>query len=180
MATTTGTVQDSHGGKAGGAFPPFQSDTFASQLIWLALTFGVLWWLMAKVILPRIGAILETRRDRIANDLDEAERLRDHASAAHAAYEKALAEAKANASKLAQETHAALAREIDDKKESVEAEMARRLADAETRIAAVKEKAMAEVGGIAKETAEAIIARLVGPALGRTDLDAAVADALKR
>jgi F-type H+-transporting ATPase subunit b len=179
MATpTTGTVQPQ--GKGGGVFPPFQTETFASQLLWLALTFGLLWWLMAKVVLPRIGAIMETRRDRIAHDLDEAERLRDQSLAAQQSYEKALAEAKGNAAKLAQETRDRLAREIEERKAEVEARMTAKLADAEARIGAVRDKAMGEVGGIATEAAEAVLARLVGSTGERGDVSAAVAAALKR
>ncbi len=65
-----------------GVFPPFDSTHFASQLLWLAITFGLFYLLMSKVIIPRIGGILETRHDRIAQDLDEASRLKGEADAA--------------------------------------------------------------------------------------------------
>lgn len=52
-----------------GTFPPFDGETYASQILWLAITFGLLYWIMSKVALPRLSGILEDRRDRIAGDL---------------------------------------------------------------------------------------------------------------
>lgn len=180
MAISAGTVQVTESVVLAATFPPFQTSTFASQLLWLAVTFGVLWWLMQNVVLPRIGGILETRRDRIANDLDEAERLRDSSASALAGYEKALADAKANGAKLALEARDAIAREVEAKKVEVEGRMAAKLADAEARITAVKDKAMAEVGGIAAATTEAIVTRLAGAGVPPADIAAAVAQAMKR
>ena len=59
-----------------GGFPPFESHTFGSQLLWLAITFGALYFLMSRIALPRVASILETRSDRIASDLGEAQRLK--------------------------------------------------------------------------------------------------------
>ena len=70
---TTEAHGDDHGS---GVFPPFDPATFPSQLLWLAITFAALYFLMSRVALPRIGSILETRRTRIEGDLKEAERLR--------------------------------------------------------------------------------------------------------
>src|SRR5262245_46735413 len=83
------------------AFPPFDASTFASQLLWFAITFGILYYLLAKVALPRIAGILESRRDRIAADLDQAEGLKRDSEAAAAAYEKALADARGRAGTIA-------------------------------------------------------------------------------
>src|SRR5262245_27942774 len=101
-------------GEHGGGFPPFQKDTFASQLIWLALVFGALYLMMAKVALPRIGGILEARKARIEGDLADAARLKDQSEAAIATYEKALADARNRAQVLANETReqAAAAAEV--------------------------------------------------------------------
>src|SRR6188768_3181036 len=82
-------------------FPPFDASTFASQLLWFAITFGVLYYLMAKVALPRLAGIIDGRRDRIAADLDAAERLKGESQEAARNYEKALAQARSNASSIA-------------------------------------------------------------------------------
>ena len=78
-------------------FPPFDASTFASQLLWLAITFVALYLLMSRIALPRIGSILETRHQRVEGDLAEAQRLKDQSDAAIAAHEKALAEARGRA-----------------------------------------------------------------------------------
>ena len=86
-----------------GAFPPFDARPFPSQLLWLAITFGLFYLFLKKVVLPRIGGILEDRRDRIAQDLDQAARMKGEADAAVAAYEQELAEAKAKANAIGQQ-----------------------------------------------------------------------------
>src|SRR5438132_304775 len=87
----------------GGGFPPFQKETFASQLLWLALVFVALYLLMSRIALPRIGSILEQRRQRIDGDLADAAELKESSDAAIAAYEKALADARGRAQTLANE-----------------------------------------------------------------------------
>ena len=100
MATpTTGT--QAPGGHGPGPFPPFMKETFASQLLWLAVFFVLLYVLMAKVALPRVGSILQARRDRIAADLAEAQAHKEESEAAMAAYEKALADARNRAQAIA-------------------------------------------------------------------------------
>src|SRR5476649_1236400 len=100
MATNSHTEQPScHKG----AFPPFNKTTFASQLFWLVIAFTVLYVLMAKVALPRVGGIIESRQKRIADDIAEAGKLKLQSDEAVAAYEKALADARARAQTIANE-----------------------------------------------------------------------------
>jgi F-type H+-transporting ATPase subunit b len=75
-------------GEHGRGFPPFDSHSFASQILWLALTFIALYVVMSRVALPRIGSILEDRRRHIDNDLQEAQRLKGESDAAIAAHER--------------------------------------------------------------------------------------------
>ncbi len=102
----------------GGVFPPFDSTTYASQLLWLAITFVVFFVLMQKVIAPRIGGILEQRHNRISQDLDEAGRLKAEADADVAAYEAefAAARAKSNSIGTAARDAAKLKAEADRKR----------------------------------------------------------------
>lgn len=156
------------------AFPPFASETFASQLLWFAITFGLLYWLMAKVALPRVGEIIENRTNRIADDLAEAERLRAESEAAGQAYERSLAEARAKAKAIAQETRDALTAEADAKRKALEAELAAKIAESEATISARTAQAMASVREIAADTAIAIVERLTGRAPERTAVEAAL------
>ena len=177
MASNVNTTAEVHheGAQHGGAFPPFDSSTFASQILWLAITFGLFYVLMSKVVLPRIGGILEARHDKIAKDLEEANRLKADSEAAGAAYEKSLAEARQKAQTIASDTRSALNAALDAKRHEAEAGLSAKIAAAENTIAGIKAKALAEVDGIAVETAETLVSALTGEGVGRAEVAAAVA-----
>ncbi len=164
---------------AGGAFPPFDPATFASQILWLVITFGVFYMIMSRVIIPRLAGILEVRHDRISRDLDETERLKNEADAAHAAYEHELAEAKKNAHSIALEATEKSKAEAATAREKVEAELAEKMAEAEARIASIKAKAMAEVGTIANDTTSEIVKELIGGKLTKAEITKAVSASVK-
>jgi F-type H+-transporting ATPase subunit b len=174
IVTTTGATPP--GAKA--AFPPFASETFASQLLWFAIAFGLLYWLMSRIALPRIGTILEERSNRIAADLEDAQRLKDQSDAAGAAYEKSLAEARTKAKAIAQETRDALMAESDVRRKALEAQLAEKVASSEATISARTAEAMSSVRGIAADAATAIVERLTGKAPERTTVEAALNRAL--
>jgi F-type H+-transporting ATPase subunit b len=168
------------GAHAKGPFPPFNAETFASQLVWLAITFVALYLLTSRVVLPRVASILEARRDRIAGDLAEAQRLQGEADAALSAYEKSLADARNRAQALAQERREQQNAQADAKRKALEAELNAKLADAEKSIASTKAAAMDSVRGIAEGAAGAIVERLIGTAPSGEAASAAVADVLRR
>jgi F-type H+-transporting ATPase subunit b len=159
--TTAGTTAQGKS-PASGAFPPFQTETFASQLLWLALAFGLLYWMMAKIIVPRIGGIIADRSSRINADLDSAATAKSKAEEAGAAYEKSLVEARARAQTIAQTTRDSVNAASDTRRKAVESELAAKLAASESRIVKMKDKAMANVDGIAAETAISIVQKLTG------------------
>ena len=175
---TTGTEQVPKGGHEGG-FPPFQTQNFASQLVWLAFFFVLLYLLMAKLALPRVGRIIEARQKRIADDIAEAGKLKAQSDEAVAAYEKALADARARAQANANETRERQAAAAAASRKTIEDQLGVRLAEAEKTIAATKQAAMANVRGIAEDAATAIVERLIGAAPSQSTVAAAVADVLK-
>jgi F-type H+-transporting ATPase subunit b len=164
----------------GGGFPPFQKETFASQFVWLVITFVALYLLMSRIALPRIGSILEQRKDRIDGDIAAAGRLKDLSDAAIAAYEASLAEARSRAQTLANETREHGAAEAEAARKALDATLAGRIAEAESVITAGKARAMTNVQGIAADAAAAIVERLIGTSPDRPQAAAAVADVLKR
>jgi F-type H+-transporting ATPase subunit b len=168
------------GGPHKGAFPPFQKETFASQLLWLAVTFVLLYVLMSKVALPRIGGILAARTARIEGDLADAQRLKAESEAALAAYEKSLADARNRAQTIAGETRDKLHAQAEVRRKALEGELNAKLADADKQIAGTKAAAMANVRGIAVDAAAAIVERLIGTAPAGPAVEAAVDTALKR
>jgi F-type H+-transporting ATPase subunit b len=177
-AHKTGTEHPAEGGHGG--FPPFQSQTYASQLFWLVIAFVLLYALMAKWALPRVGAIIEGRQKRIDDDIAAAGALKTQSDEAVAAYEKALTDARSRAQAIANETRDKQAAAAEVRRKSLEDELNTKLADAEKTIAATKTAAMSNVRGIAEDAARAIVERLIGTAPSDQAVTAAVADALKR
>ena len=173
---TEATPPSEHGGR----FPPFQKDTFGSQLLWLAIFFIALYLIASKLALPRVGSIIADRRNRIAGDLAEAARMKDAADAAIASYEKALADARGRALAIAAATRDKINAEAEVSRKAVEANLHAKLAAAEQTIAATRTAAMANVQGIAQEAAVAIVARLTGTAPSQAAAAAAVKAAIKR
>jgi F-type H+-transporting ATPase subunit b len=167
-------------GEHGGGFPPFQKNTFGSQLLWLAITFGLLYLIASKLALPRVGGIIADRRARIDGDLAEAARMKEAADAAIASYEKSLADARARAQAMAAETRGKVNAQAEARRKEVEANLHAKLADAEQTIATTRTAAMANVQGIAKDAAVAIVTRLTGNAPTEEAAAAAVKAALDR
>ncbi|MCP5093157.1 MAG: F0F1 ATP synthase subunit B [Gammaproteobacteria bacterium] len=151
-----------HEGDHEATFPPFDAATFPSQILWLSITFGLFYVFLKKIALPRLSDILEHRSDRIAQDLDQAARMKEEADEAIAAYEQELAEGRAKAGYIGQEARDSAKAEADAERRKVEAELDKKLADAEAHIASIKASAMKEVGSIAEETAASIVESLVG------------------
>ncbi len=175
---TLATTQAPGGAKP--PFPPFNSETFASQLLWFAFAFVLLYVLMSRVALPRVGEIVAARADRIAADLAAAQKLKDETDAAISGYEKTLADARANAQSLAGQTRDKLMAEADQRRKTVEADLNARLQAAEATIAQTKTAAMGNVRAIATDAAGAIVERLLGSKPDGKSVSDAVDQTLKR
>lgn len=160
---------------AGGAFPPFDSSTFASQLFWLAVTFGLTYLLVSKIAVPRLSSIIEGRRARIANDLKEAEAAQQAAEDAAKQFEASIAQAKANAQNIGSAARDTAAKEADARRHQVESELTAKMVAAEKQIAETKAKAMSNVAGIAQDAASAIVERLTGAAPAGNQIADAIA-----
>jgi F-type H+-transporting ATPase subunit b len=149
------------------------------QLLWLLITFGILYLLMVYVALPRIGSVIEARAARIAGDLASADKLRRETEEAIAAYEQALAEARQKAHAIVEEGRAKLKAETAEERGRLEGELAARSAEAEARIAAARNAAMKDVNVIAADVAADIVRRLIGVGPGKTEIEKAVGTARK-
>jgi F-type H+-transporting ATPase subunit b len=176
MATETHT-EVPHEGK--GQFPPFNPHTFASQLVWLAIAFVVLYVLMSRLALPRIGKIIDDRDARIKGDIADAEKAKAQSDEAVAAYEKALADARSRAQTIANETRDKHAAEAEAARKATEDRLNAKLAESEKAIATTKASAMSNVRGIASDAARSIVERLIGKAPDDKTVDAAVASVIK-
>lgn len=159
--------------------PQFNPEFFATQLFWLAVTFAVLYVLMATIALPTIGKVLDDRQRRIDENLSKAALLKAEAEDAIKAYEKALTEARAKASAVVKERSDLLSRQAEEASREQMVRLGAQIKAGEARILEAKTQAMAGVREVALEVAAATIARLLGASPDQGQLDGAVTEALK-
>lgn len=175
-ATGAHTEAEGHGK---GGFPPFEKDTFASQLVSFAIAFALLYVIVSKIALPRVGALIASRQGMIDNDLAEAQKLKDESDAALKAYETELASARSRAQAIGHETREKLNAQSETERKALEQRLGTKLADAEKSIATTRQTAMGNVRGIASDTAAAIVQRLTGALPDSKAVEAAVDASLK-
>lgn len=161
------------GGSSGG-LPQLDLTTYPSQVFWLLVTFGVLYWVMSAFILPKLGGVIEERRDRIADDLDQAAEFKRQAEEAETAYNQALSDAKAKAQKIAAETREAVDAEIAALQAEANAKAASDIEAAEGRINDMKAQAAEKVREAAIDTARTIVEALIDERLTEDVIAAAV------
>ena len=174
----TGAHTGADGGHGGG-FPPFDSSTFPSQLVSLAVAFVVLYIIVSRFAVPRVGGIIEARHNAIEGNLAEAQKLRDQSDAALKAYEGELAAARSRAQAIGNETREKLNASAEAERKSLEEKLAGQLADAEKQIAATRTAAMRNVKSIAADAAGAIVQRLTGTTPDSATVKKAVDASLK-
>lgn len=152
---------------------------WAPQIIWLLITFGVLYLLMVWVAIPRIGAVIDRRAAKIAADLEAAEKNKRDTEDAIAAYEQALAEAKQKAHAIVEEGRAKLKAETDAERAKLEEQLNAKAEEAAARIEKAKVSAMKDVNEVATDAAADIVKQLIGVAPDKADLQKAVTAARK-
>ena len=172
MATETqqGTTAEGHGK---GGLPQFDFQWWPGQIIWFLIVFFAVLAFMRMFTVPRVGGALDARERRIADDIAQARQLKDEADAQAEAAKAEMAQARAASQKLAAEARAKAQGEIAARLAEEEAKLAKTGAEAEARIASARDAAMANVGGIARDTAAAIIDKLTGRAASAAELSAA-------
>jgi F-type H+-transporting ATPase subunit b len=158
--------------------PQLDVSTFSSQIFWLIICFTTLYLLLSRRALPRVSEILEARQDRIAADLDQAQRLRREAEAALSTYEKGIAKAQGEAHASLAEVQSRLQAETVERQAELDRQLATQLAEAEAQIAGAKERALAEIEDAALGAARAAAARLAGIEVSEKAARAALRKAL--
>lgn len=147
----------------GAGMPQLDFSTFPNQIFWLIVTILAIYYVLSKVALPRIASVLAERRGTITNDIAAAEELKLKAVEAEKAYQKALAEARSEAQKIAADARAAIKEELDIATDKADAEIAAKTAESQARIAEIRDSAMSAVESVAKETAGEIVSALGRP-----------------
>lgn len=153
---------DSHGSAIG--MPQLCGEWIGNQVFWLIITLVVIYFVLARVALPRIASVLAERQGTISNDIAAAEDLKRKAEDAEAAYEKALADARTEAQAIAQKTRDDIKAQLDAAMAKADAEISAKAAESEKAIADIRASAMENVEAVAKDTAAAIVAALGGSA----------------
>ena len=152
--------------------------TYASQLFWLLLVFGLLYFGIAKTMLPKIGRVIESREAKIAGDLAEAQSAQTRASEAQAVQEATLSKARAEAQALVGQASAKVQEEVASRLAVLDSELSVRLSDADTRIEAAVATASADLDNVAAAAANEIVARLTGQSSAEGGAAAAKSEAV--
>jgi F-type H+-transporting ATPase subunit b len=174
----TGAHTGADGGHGGG-FPPFESSTFASQLVSLVIAFVALYVIVSRIALPRVESVIDARQNAIEGDLAAAQKLKDESDAALKAYEAELAAARTRAQAIGSETRDKLNAQSEAERKALEDRLSVKLADAEKTIASTRTAAMSNVRGIASDAATAIVRQLTGTMPDGQFVDRAVQASMK-
>ncbi|PPD05109.1 MAG: ATPase [Methylocystis sp.] len=153
-----------------GAFPPFQTENFAPQIFWLVVIFGLLYVLMSRIALPRVGGIIENRSAKIASDLGAAREMQSKAQAAAAANDENLRRRRDEAQGIGREAQHKIAAESAKQRELAESQAAEKIRAADERIASAKTQALANVEQIAVDAAASIVEKLTGARIDQAAL----------
>lgn len=159
--------------------PQLDPTIWPNLIFWLVVSIALLYFILSRVALPRLGAILAERQDAISNDLEMAALLRRRAEEAEAAYDKALADARDEANRIAEATRAEMNEELKALMAKAEAEIAARSAESEKRIDEIREGASRNVEEVARDTAVAIVEALMPKLADQSAVDAAVGRQLR-
>ncbi len=167
---------------AGGHYEgmPQLDPAFMPNLVfWLVVTMIVIYFLLSRIALPRISGIIEDRATAIANDLDQAAELKNKAVEAEEAYNQALRDARAEASRIAGETKDAIQKDLDVAIAKADAEIAARAAEGEVRIKEIRDGALVAVEEVAGDAAAEIVSAVSPVKANKSDLGATISALVK-
>ena len=176
MATTT--TENAAEAATGAGMPQLDFSTFPNQIFWLLVTLTVIYVVLSRVALPRIGSVLSTRMGTITNDLKAAEELKARAVEAEKAYGAALTKARADAAAIVAQAKAVIQADLAAAIATADAEIAVKAGQSEARIADIRAGAVDAVTEVARDTAAALVAALGGTADG-VAIDTAVSARMK-
>jgi F-type H+-transporting ATPase subunit b len=154
------------------------SEIFASQLFWLLLTFGLIYFVIGRGMLPKIEATVDARDSKIAGDLAAAEAARAEADRVAEANRLRTEQNRAEAQKVTQAAKDASARANEQRLAAADSEIDARVTEAEVRIRTAADSALAEIQGVAAEAAQDMVAKLSGATVSRAQAEEAVRTAL--
>lgn len=169
-----GEMEVTAGGVVEKVFPPLDQTTLVPQVFWLGVVFVLLYFLLQRLIIPRVGKVLKERHDTLQGDLKTASRLKEEVDAAVKAYDKTLSTARANANTLGRKILDGVAADIQKERSQAEKQMAQKLLEGEKNISEAKQKALTRIQEMALEISQPILQQLLGKSFSQEDIQRAI------
>ena len=163
-----------------GGMPQLNPEFWISQIFWLTLTFGILYILLSKIILPKISANLELRKSQIQENIEAAEKQRENSESKLKEYDEIIQKSKLEAKNIFKETRDKALKDINSKREVLESEIDKEIKKAEDEINFLKKSAPEKINKIAIETSSEILKKLLGADVNSSSIAAIVDDLSKR
>ena len=163
-----------------GGMPQLNPEFWISQIFWLVITFGILYIILSKLILPKISSNLEMRKSQISENIETAEKQRLETESKIKEYEKAVLESKNNARNYFNQVRKKIIKDINKKKEKLDLELNEEVKKAEIEIIDFKKKAPVKVNRIAVETSNDLIKQLIGVEVNNSSITTIVEDLSKK
>ena len=163
-----------------GGMPQLNPEFWISQIFWLTLTFGVLYIILSKLILPKISSNLELRKSQIQDNIEAADKRRESSEAKLKEYDNIVLKSKSDAKNILGDAKESALKEINAKKETIEKQIDEEIEKAEQEIKVLKKSAPEKINRIAKEMASEILKKLIGSEINNSSISAIVDDLSKK
>ena len=163
-----------------GGMPQLNPEFWLSQIFWLTITFGILYIVLAKLILPKISGNLEMRKAQILDNIETAEKQREESENKIKEFEKLILDCKNEAKALISETREKVNKDIAEKNDQIEKEIKEEIKKAELEINNLMKNAPEKINKIAIETASDLVKKLIGAQVNNSSISAIVSDLSKR
>ena len=163
-----------------GGMPQLDPEYWLSQIFWLTVTFGFLFIILSKFVLPNISSNLENTKTQILNNIDIAEKQRDESENNIAEYEKIILKTKGDAKNLINEAKVKVIEEINKKKNLLDSEINKEISDTENEIIKLKKNSPEKISQIAVDTSLDLIKQLIGAEVNKSNISAIVQDISKK
>ena len=163
-----------------GGMPQLNPEFWISQIFWLTLTFGILYLVLSKLILPKISANLETRKSQILENIEAAEKQREDSEMKLKEYEEIISKSKLEAKTIFNQAREKALKDINAKKEVLECQIDEEISKAEEEIKTLRNGAPDKINKIAIETSSELIQKLIGAEVNNSSISAIVDDLSRR
>ena len=172
-------IKEVFGAESGG-MPQLNPEFWVSQIFWLTLTFGILYILLSKLILPKISANLELRKSQIQDNIEAAEKQRESSDAKLKEYDNIILKSKLEAKNIFRDAREKIIKDINYKKETLDKQIDEEIKKAEQEIGVLKKNAPEKINKIAIETSAQLVKKLIGAEINNSSISAIVNDLSKK